>query len=171
MKPDITFRRDDPISRAYARQARRSFEFGWDQAMMMFQPVGGMDRIAYGFEKAIGKENFRYEAEVTNIQNLLSRNPAALLVIPNTVAGASRGALAAKAKGIPVVNLLWSGKTPADSAYVGVLASSPSSSHSVVQRGSAVTFAAEHICDIDDGPPANELDDLLRDAARLAEGL
>lgn len=31
LRPDITFRRDDPISRAYARQARRSFEFGWDE--------------------------------------------------------------------------------------------------------------------------------------------
>ncbi|NHC14880.1 flavin monoamine oxidase family protein [Motilibacter deserti] len=46
-----------------------SFEFGWDQAMMMFQPVGGMDRIAYAFEEAVGKENIRYEAEVTNIEN------------------------------------------------------------------------------------------------------
>ena len=36
-----------------------SFEFGWDQAMMMFQPVGGMDRIPYAFEKAIGRDKIR----------------------------------------------------------------------------------------------------------------
>lgn len=30
-----------------------SFEFGWDQAMLMFQPVGGMDQIVKGFERAL----------------------------------------------------------------------------------------------------------------------
>jgi monoamine oxidase len=46
-----------------------SFEFGWDQAMMMFQPVGGMDRIPYAFETAIGKDKIRYGAEVTGLRN------------------------------------------------------------------------------------------------------
>ncbi len=46
-----------------------SFEFGWDQAMMMFQPVGGMDRIPYAFEKAIGREKIQYGAEVTGLNN------------------------------------------------------------------------------------------------------
>ncbi|TDD13858.1 flavin monoamine oxidase family protein [Kribbella turkmenica] len=46
-----------------------SFEFGWDQAMMMFQPVGGMDRIPYAFEKAIGRDKFQYGAEVTGLRN------------------------------------------------------------------------------------------------------
>src|SRR4051812_2552904 len=31
LRPDITFRRDDAISRAYARQSRKSFEYGWDE--------------------------------------------------------------------------------------------------------------------------------------------
>lgn len=46
-----------------------SFEFGWDQAMMMFQPVGGMDRIPYAFEKAIGKDKIVYGARVLSMNN------------------------------------------------------------------------------------------------------
>jgi monoamine oxidase len=46
-----------------------SFEFGWDQAMMMFQPVGGMDRIPYAFERAIGREKFVYGAKVLGLNN------------------------------------------------------------------------------------------------------
>jgi monoamine oxidase len=46
-----------------------SFEFGWDQAMMMFQPVGGMDRIPYAFERAIGREKFVYGAKVLGLRN------------------------------------------------------------------------------------------------------
>ncbi|MFD0044640.1 flavin monoamine oxidase family protein [Pseudarthrobacter scleromae] len=46
-----------------------SFEFGWDQAMMMFQPVGGMDRIPYAFEAAIGKDKFVYGAQVLSMNN------------------------------------------------------------------------------------------------------
>ncbi|TDC22925.1 flavin monoamine oxidase family protein [Kribbella albertanoniae] len=49
-----------------------SFEFGWDQAMMMFQPVGGMDRIPYAFERAIGGEKIRYGAEVLGLRNTSS---------------------------------------------------------------------------------------------------
>jgi len=45
------------------------FEFGWDQAMMMFQPVGGMDRIPYAFERAIGREKFVYGAAVLGLRN------------------------------------------------------------------------------------------------------
>ena len=47
-----------------------AFELGWDQAMMMFQPVGGMDRIAYAFEKAVGPRNFRYGSTVTALRTL-----------------------------------------------------------------------------------------------------
>jgi monoamine oxidase len=46
-----------------------SFEFGWDQAMMMFQPVGGMDRIPYAFEKAIGRDKISYGAKVLGLRN------------------------------------------------------------------------------------------------------
>lgn len=49
-----------------------SFEFGWDQAMMMFQPVGGMDRIPYAFERAIGREKFVYGAKVLGLRTTSS---------------------------------------------------------------------------------------------------
>lgn len=42
-----------------------SFEFGHDQAMMMFSPVGGMDRIYYRMAEAIGANHIKYGAEVT----------------------------------------------------------------------------------------------------------
>ena len=46
-----------------------AFEFGWDQAMLMFQPVGGMDRIPNALEKALGKNRVEYGAEVRSITN------------------------------------------------------------------------------------------------------
>jgi len=46
-----------------------SFEFGFDQAMMMYQPVGGMDRIAYAFAGAIGARNFKYNATIVEYNN------------------------------------------------------------------------------------------------------
>ncbi|MGO1804548.1 MAG: flavin monoamine oxidase family protein, partial [Candidatus Corynebacterium faecigallinarum] len=39
-----------------------SFEFGHDQAMMMFSPVGGMDRIYYRMAEAIGANHIKYGA-------------------------------------------------------------------------------------------------------------
>jgi monoamine oxidase len=42
------------------------FEAEWDQAMPMFQPVGGMDRIAYALADAV-KGKIRYGAEVRSI--------------------------------------------------------------------------------------------------------
>ena len=48
-----------------------SFELGWDQAMLMFQPVGGMDRIPYALAKAIRSQGGRivYGAPVTELAN------------------------------------------------------------------------------------------------------
>ena len=48
-----------------------SFEFGWDQAMLMFQPVGGMDRIPYALAKAIDRQggDIVYGAPVTELSN------------------------------------------------------------------------------------------------------
>jgi monoamine oxidase len=47
------------------------FEFGWDQAMLMYQPVGGMDRIPYALEQAVRKMGTKivYGAEVEEILN------------------------------------------------------------------------------------------------------
>lgn len=38
------------------------------QQMTMLQPVGGMDRIAYGFEDALGQDMFMYRSEVKEIR-------------------------------------------------------------------------------------------------------
>ena len=48
-----------------------SFELGYDQAMMMFQPVGGMDRIAYALAEAVERAGGRivYGAEVQHLAN------------------------------------------------------------------------------------------------------
>ena len=42
------------------------FELGWDQAMMMFQPVGGMDRIPHALATAL-RGTIRYSAQVLQI--------------------------------------------------------------------------------------------------------
>ena len=65
--------RAGPAVRARRRCSRAqigqnfSFEFGWDQAMLMFQPVGGMDRIPYALAEAVRRTGGRivYDAPVT----------------------------------------------------------------------------------------------------------
>ncbi|MEU6516565.1 flavin monoamine oxidase family protein [Streptomyces sp. NPDC046978] len=59
------------LSEVFASNVGRyfSFEFGYDQAMLMFQPVGGMDRIPEAFARAIGQERIRTGAVVTDIKN------------------------------------------------------------------------------------------------------
>ncbi|MEU4399986.1 flavin monoamine oxidase family protein [Micromonospora orduensis] len=44
-----------------------SGEFGYDQAMMMFQPVGGMDRIAAALTAAVGRHRIRLGARVLGV--------------------------------------------------------------------------------------------------------
>ncbi|MEQ7007618.1 FAD-dependent oxidoreductase [Actinopolymorpha sp. B17G11] len=58
----------DVFASLYGR--RFSFEFGYDQAMMMLQPVGGMDRIAYALAEAVGSERISYRCEVKRITDL-----------------------------------------------------------------------------------------------------
>ncbi|MCI2417941.1 flavin monoamine oxidase family protein [Saccharopolyspora sp. K220] len=50
-----------------------SFEFGYDQAMAMFQPVGGMDAVPMALHRAIGADKIRLGAEVTRITDLPGR--------------------------------------------------------------------------------------------------
>ncbi|MFC6081937.1 flavin monoamine oxidase family protein [Sphaerisporangium aureirubrum] len=49
---------------------RFSFELGYDQAMLMFQPVGGMDAIPKAFAHAIGKHRISLRSKVTKITDL-----------------------------------------------------------------------------------------------------
>ncbi|WP_377274384.1 flavin monoamine oxidase family protein [Peterkaempfera sp. SMS 1(5)a] len=44
-----------------------SFEFEFDQAMLMFQPVGGMDQIPRAFAKAIGSHRFKLGCQATSL--------------------------------------------------------------------------------------------------------
>lgn len=44
-----------------------SFEFEYDMAMMMFQPVGGMDQIPMALSRAIGEERIMLGAQATGI--------------------------------------------------------------------------------------------------------
>ncbi|MEV0078214.1 FAD-dependent oxidoreductase [Nocardia neocaledoniensis] len=46
-----------------------SFEFGYDQAMMMMTPVGGMDRIYAAFQREIGTQRIHFGAEVAAMRN------------------------------------------------------------------------------------------------------
>ena len=46
-----------------------SFQLGYDQAMMMFQPVGGMDRIAYALAREVGAARLRYGCQVLSLAN------------------------------------------------------------------------------------------------------
>ena len=64
------YRMSDVIQSGIGRNF--SFEFGYDQAMLMFTPVGGMDRIYYAFEKAIGTDSIVYGAEVRSLKNTAS---------------------------------------------------------------------------------------------------
>ncbi|RAY12096.1 amino acid oxidase [Actinomadura craniellae] len=62
------------LSEVFASGVGRSFsfEFGYSQAMLMFQPVGGMDAIPRALADALGKHKIRTGAKVTKITNLAS---------------------------------------------------------------------------------------------------
>ncbi|GAA0470745.1 flavin monoamine oxidase [Paractinoplanes deccanensis] len=49
--------------------ASLGFDLGFDQAMPMFQPVGGMDRIPAALARAVGEERIRLGAEVVAVTN------------------------------------------------------------------------------------------------------
>ncbi|NGO44653.1 flavin monoamine oxidase family protein [Streptomyces ureilyticus] len=49
---------------------RFSFESGYDQAMLMFQPVGGMDAIPYALAKAVGQDRITYGAKAMEVKDL-----------------------------------------------------------------------------------------------------
>ena len=57
------------LSEVFASNVGRyfSFEFGYDQAMLMFQPIGGMDQIPQALTRAIGADRVRLGAAVTAV--------------------------------------------------------------------------------------------------------
>ncbi|MFK4837250.1 FAD-dependent oxidoreductase [Microbacterium sp. ZW T2_14] len=48
------------------------FEINWEQAMLMFQPKGGMDTTYEYFVKAIGRQNVHLQSPVTGIETTTS---------------------------------------------------------------------------------------------------
>lgn len=60
-----------------------SFEFGFDQAMLMFQPVGGMDQIPQALTRAIGSRRVMLGCQATSI----TQGPAGVRVTYQDPAG------------------------------------------------------------------------------------
>ncbi|MEE6258998.1 flavin monoamine oxidase family protein [Plantactinospora sonchi] len=58
-----------PLADVFASNVGRyfSFELGYDQAMLMFQPVGGMDQISKALARAVGTRRITLGAEVTGV--------------------------------------------------------------------------------------------------------
>jgi monoamine oxidase len=62
------------------------FEFEYDQAMMMFQPVGGMDRIVFALLRAVGADRVRLRSQVLRVTDL----PDGVEVVYRDAAGRQR---------------------------------------------------------------------------------
>lgn len=69
--PGVVLGPPPSLSDVLASQVGRyfSFEFGYDQAMTMMQPVGGMDAIAMALYRTLGRQTVRLGAAVTKITN------------------------------------------------------------------------------------------------------
>lgn len=69
----------------------------------------------------VRQSEFLADKQLAAIEDLITQKVNGLSVLPSTVQATSNGVLKAKAAHIPCVNQFWSGKTPGDSAYIGVL--------------------------------------------------
>ncbi|UKD58065.1 FAD-dependent oxidoreductase [Amycolatopsis sp. FU40] len=76
------------LARTLAEGAGRylSFDFAYEQAMLMFQPVGGMDRIPLALARALGPRRLRLRTAVTGITNTADKVGVAFLE-PNGTQG------------------------------------------------------------------------------------
>ncbi|WP_433260621.1 flavin monoamine oxidase family protein [Actinosynnema sp. CS-041913] len=61
----------EALSRVFARNLNRffAFELNFEYAMMMYQVVGGTDRIPLALAAAVGRQRLRYRCEVRSITN------------------------------------------------------------------------------------------------------
>lgn len=73
------------------------------------------------YKLIVRQASFTASKQLSDVEDLLAQDPDALNVLPSTVQATSNAVLKAKAQGVPCVNQFWSGKTPGDSAYIGVL--------------------------------------------------
>jgi ribose transport system substrate-binding protein len=74
-----------------------------------------------GYKLVVRQAAFNAAKEVSNLEDLVTRRVDGILILPTTMASATRGVLRAKAAGIPAVNMFWVGETPGDDGYVGVV--------------------------------------------------
>jgi ribose transport system substrate-binding protein len=73
------------------------------------------------YKLVVRQSSFTAEKQLADVEDLLTQQIAGLSVLPSTVQATSQAVLKAKADGVPCVNQFYSGKTPGDSAYIGVL--------------------------------------------------
>jgi ABC-type sugar transport system substrate-binding protein len=73
------------------------------------------------YKLVVRQSSFTAEKQLADVEDLLTQQISALSVLPSTVQATSQAVLKAKAAGVPCVNQFYSGKTPGDSAYIGVL--------------------------------------------------
>jgi ribose transport system substrate-binding protein len=73
------------------------------------------------YKLVVRQSSFTAEKQLADVEDLLTQQIAGLSVLPSTVQATSQAVLKAKAQGVPCVNQFYSGETPGDSAYIGVL--------------------------------------------------
>lgn len=73
------------------------------------------------YKLVVRQSSFTAEKQLSDVEDLLTQQIAGLSVLPSTVQATSQAVLKAKAQGVPCVNQFYSGETPGDSAYIGVL--------------------------------------------------
>jgi monoamine oxidase len=68
-QPGVEYPGPPSLSDVFASQVGEhfSFEFAFDMAMMMFQPVGGMDQIPQALTRAVGPEKIMLGAQATGV--------------------------------------------------------------------------------------------------------
>jgi ribose transport system substrate-binding protein len=73
-----------------------------------------------GYKLVARQATYDSSKEVAQLENLVSQQVDGIIIFPNTIQSAGRGAMAAKAAGIPVLYGYWVSETPADEAYLAV---------------------------------------------------
>jgi ribose transport system substrate-binding protein len=84
------------------------------------------------YKLVVRQSSFTAEKQLADVEDLLTQQISALSVLPSTVQATSQAVLKAKAQGVPCVNQFYSGKTPGDSAYIGVLSTDNTSGGKLV---------------------------------------
>jgi ABC-type sugar transport system substrate-binding protein len=73
------------------------------------------------YEVVVLEAQFQTAKELANIENLVNQGVDAIVIQPNTVESATRGARVASERGIPCSNCLWPGPGEGDRYFAGVV--------------------------------------------------